>query len=111
MINCPTCGQEVDKTDVASVIVNGGFVEIDGKRFTLAMQEIRLMEVLVNRIGKIVPRNVLIEQIYSYGAREPDSAVKAIDVHICNVRKKLGYNSIITIHKQGYMFNPKGVTL
>jgi len=63
-------------------------VTLDGKRIDLTSGEFKLVCALVEDPERVFSRQELLDRIYRYG----ESAVvdRAIDVHIANLRKKLG---------------------
>ncbi len=93
----------------AAPIINVGDVAIDlaakrilkgGDPVMLTAYEYRLVETLVHRKGRVVERAFLSEKLSeSFG----DTVSNAVDVHLCNVRKKLGKEFVRTIRGLGYM--------
>ena len=71
----------------------------------LTSTEFSLLEVLVRKAGQIVSKEELSEQALGHPLARFD---RSIDMHICNVRQKLGPLSdgrscIQTIIRKGYM--------
>jgi two-component system OmpR family response regulator len=88
--------------------VNIGDVEVDtaarivslrGAPLTLTGREYSLLEFLVLHRAKIVTRTQLYEHLHD----ETDTPLSnLVDVHVFNLRKKLGSNFIVTHRGQGY---------
>lgn len=76
---------------------------IDGEPISLTPRERSLLECLVKRAGRIVPREKIYESLYGSGDGDVDP--KIIDVYICKLRKKLGPNYIDTAFSTGYRLN------
>ncbi len=81
-------------------------VEVDGAPITLTRKEYELLALLAQNAGEIVPRDVLLRQVWGYsdGVR-----TRTLDVHIRRVRKKLAPFTgqyIETIFGVGYRFQP-----
>lgn len=75
-------------------------VWLDGQAIDLTAREWEILEVLVRRAGRIVPRadiESLLQQVES-----ADTTSNAIDVHIFKLRSKLGKNLVETIRGLGY---------
>ncbi len=79
-----------------------------GDRIDLTTFEFRLLSVLVKRPGQVLLRDQILELVAS---RHWTPSDRSIDVHIGNLRRKLGDDPsdprlIKTIHGIGYMFVP-----
>ena len=79
-------------------------VRLEGKSVALSQRELALLEHLMQRPGAIVSKTSLEGSIYAWG-EEVES--NTIEVHISNLRKKLGADRIITIRGIGYRIDPK----
>lgn len=79
-------------------------VRLEGKSVALSQRELALLEHLMQRPGAIVSKTSLEGSIYAWG-EEVES--NTIEVHISNLRKKLGADRIITIRGVGYRIDPK----
>lgn len=76
-----------------TVTYNGAFVQ-------LSRREYALLICLLERAGKVVPKSELFEKLYGW---EDEVDSNTLEVHIHNLRKKLGNNSCIrTIRGIGY---------
>lgn len=79
---------------------------VDSHAMTLTRKEFELLATLANNAGEIVPREVLLKDIWGYGT---DIRTRTLDVHIRRLRKKLGQYGdkyIETIFGVGYRFQP-----
>jgi two-component system, OmpR family, response regulator len=85
-----------------------GSVEIDtaarsvaqrGKPVTLTAREYALLEFLALHRGKLVTRTMLYEHLTD---ENDDTLSNLLDVHVSNVRKKLGHDIIVTRRGHGY---------
>lgn len=79
-------------------------VHLRGKSVALSQRELALLEHLMQRPGAIVSKSSLEGSIYAWG-EEVES--NTIEVHISNLRKKLGADRIITIRGVGYRIETK----
>jgi len=77
-------------------------VQLKGKLLELSRREHLLLKNLMVNTGKVLTRNTLQNQLYSWGE---EVASNALEVHIHHLRKKLGYDFIKTIHGVGYKLN------
>jgi two-component system response regulator CpxR len=84
-------------------------VRVDGRELDLTTAEYDLLEVLVQRAGTVVPRDELARLVLG---RRLSAYDRAIDMHISNLRKKLGEGPrgerIKTVRNAGYIL-VKGV--
>lgn len=71
----------------------------EGKRIELTAREFSLIRALAEQPGRVVSRASLESTLYSWG-QEVDS--NAIEVHIHNLRRKLGTGAIATVRGMGY---------
>lgn len=80
-------------------------VRIQGRLVSLTSVEFALLEVLMQRAGRIVTREELTEAVLG---RKLGPFDRVIDVHMSNIRKKLGTNQegerIKAIRGSGYLF-------
>jgi len=74
-------------------------VSRNGTEIPLTAREYGLLEYLALHRGEVVSRTALYEQIFD---ETDDSLSNVIDVHIFNLRKKLGGNLIVTRRGHGY---------
>ena len=90
------------------VLVNGSVtldpstykVSINGDEVVISRREFALLHKLMEQIGRVITRDVLMETLYGWG-EEVES--NTIEVHVHNLRKKLGdAMKIRTIRGVGY---------
>ncbi len=77
-------------------------VAIDGKALELGRREFRLLEILVSHVGKVVPKERLMNQLFNF---DESVSINALELHISRLRKKLdGANvEIGTVRGVGYL--------
>ncbi len=75
-------------------------VQRDGVPVILSTREFDLLQAFMLCAGRVLSREQLEQQLYSWG-QEVDS--NAIEVHIHNLRRKLGTSLIHTVRGVGYM--------
>jgi two-component system OmpR family response regulator/two-component system response regulator QseB len=71
-----------------------------GEPVALSTREFDLLQVLMLSAGRVLSREQLEQQLYSWG-QEVDS--NAIEVHVHHLRRKLGQGLIQTVRGVGYM--------
>ena len=78
-------------------------VILDDQAVVLTRQEYRLLAMLVQHSGEIVPREILLTQVFGYALE-----ARTWDNHIRRLRKKLGSEGrrIETIVGKGHRFLP-----
>ena len=74
-------------------------VRLRGERVALSVRELVLIERLLHRVGATVSKAALEHSVYGWG-EEVES--NAIEVHVSNLRKKLGASIIETVRGMGY---------
>ena len=75
--------------------------ELKGEELNLSKKEFALLHALMLSSGRVLTKGQLEDQLYSWG-HEVES--NAVEVHIHNLRKKIGANYIQTIRGVGYQF-------
>jgi DNA-binding response OmpR family regulator len=83
--------------DIASRNVRRG-----GQLVPLTPREYALVEYLALHKGKLVTRTVIYDHLFG---EEDDTLSNLVDVHVSNVRKKLGKEFIITRRGEGYLID------
>ena len=92
----------------AETVLRCGELELDplthetrlrGEYVVLSQREFPLLERLMRRPGVVVSKSALEQSVYAWG-EEVES--NAIEVHISNLRKKLGPAAIQTVRGEGY---------
>jgi len=78
-------------------------VRYQGQEIRLTQKEFELFRYLVERVGRVVTRDRLLERVWGY---ESDVETRSIDAHIRRLRLKLGAarNHIETVVGLGYRF-------
>lgn len=71
----------------------------DGEPVNLSHREFALLEALLERPGQVLSRTQLEERLYGWGEEVESNAV---EVHIHNLRKKLGAEYIQNVRGVGY---------
>lgn len=76
---------------------------LDSQALILTRKEYGLLALLVEHAGSVIPRPILLTQIWGY---VPKTRTRTLDVHIGRLRKKLGHEGrrIQTIFGKGYSF-------
>lgn len=94
-----------------------GDVEIDfeaaevkkgGQPIDLSALELRLLRYFLERRGKVVSRDELLDKVWGY---DSTSMTRTVDVHVSSLRQKIEDQPgkpqhLITVHGQGYKFVP-----
>jgi two-component system response regulator TctD len=80
---------------------------VDGKALELGRREFRLLEILVSHVGKVVPKERLMNQLFNF---DETVSINALELHISRLRKKLdGANvEIGTVRGVGYLLRVIG---
>ena len=73
-----------------------------GEALPLSRREYMLLKALMENAGSILTRDSLESRLYSWGE---EIASNALDVHIHNLRKKVGNDFIQTVRGMGYMIS------
>ncbi len=75
-------------------------VYMDGEPLLLSRREFALLQKLLENPGRVLSREQLSQTLYSW---EDEIDSNALEVHIHNLRKKLGFPLVRTIRGVGYM--------
>jgi two-component system, OmpR family, response regulator len=95
----------------AASVLEIGDVKIDmttrtvtkqGETINLTPREYALIEFLALHRGKIVTRTMLYDHLFD---ENEDSLSNLLDVHVSNLRKKLGADFVVTRRGQGYLID------
>ena len=95
----------------AAAVLEVGDVKIDmtsrtvtrqGESINLTPREYALVEFLALHRGKIVTRTMLYDHLFD---ENEDSLSNLLDVHVSNLRKKLGPDFVVTRRGQGYLID------
>lgn len=95
-------GQPQELLRVQDVLLDpaGRTVQRDGQPVALSTREFDLLQALMLAAGRVLSREQLEQQLYSWG-NEVDS--NAVEVHIHHLRRKLGPSLIQTVRGVGYL--------
>lgn len=74
---------------------------LDGEALDLTSSELAVLEVLLRAAGTVVSRDTLTEEALG---RRYSPLDRSIDVHVSNLRKKLGQGAIRTVRGAGYLY-------
>jgi two-component system, OmpR family, response regulator CpxR len=100
---------EVLEAGVVRLILSAREAHVDGSAAPLTTVEYDILEFLVHAAGRVVSRDELTAALYRRRATKFD---RTLDMHICNLRKKLGVHGdlIRTVRGVGYLFcsGPEG---
>lgn len=77
-------------------------VSMSGQNVELSRREYSLLRSLMENVGRVQTRSVLENRLYSWGE---EVSSNALEVHIHNLRKKLGSDFIKTVRGVGYRVN------
>jgi two-component system response regulator QseB len=77
-------------------------VAVDGKAVDLSRSEFDLLCILVKRVDRVLTRRVLEEQVLQGGIHNESNV---LDVHMSNLRKKIGAGYIRTVRGVGYVID------
>jgi two-component system OmpR family response regulator len=78
-------------------------VKKDGQRVELTAREYTLVELLALNQGSLVSRSMVYDHVFD---ENEDSLSNLVDVHIYNIRKKLGKTFVKTRRGHGYIVEP-----
>jgi two-component system alkaline phosphatase synthesis response regulator PhoP len=108
-------------SDVGRITVAGRAIDFDRReverpdksRVQLSERETELLRYLVQNRGRAIARNELLERVW--GLQGGDTATRAIDMHIVNLRDKLADSSerpevVLTVRGKGYMLASGGTS-
>ena len=82
----------------------GRSASIHGKALPLSIHETGVLEVLLHRFGRVVSKEQLVEQLYSY---DKEVSHNAIEVYVHRLRKKItgAGVTVCTLYGQGYLLD------
>lgn len=96
-----SAGQAKSVIELGDVSIDtaGRTVYKEGKAIPLTPREYALVELLAMHKGKLVSRTMIYDHLFD---EEDDSLSNLVDVHVANLRKKLGKDFITTRRGEGY---------
>ncbi len=79
---------------------------LQGRRLDLSTHETAVLEALLNRLGRVVSKEQLLEQLYDY---DRDVGYNAIEVYVHRLRKKIQASGLAvrTVYGRGYALDVK----
>ncbi len=77
-------------------------VSYNGREVGVSAREFSLLQALLNRPGQALSRSQLEERLYGWGE---EIASNCIEVHVHNLRRKLGERAIRTVRGVGYVID------
>jgi DNA-binding response OmpR family regulator len=82
----------------------GRTASLKGQTLPLSTHETGVLEALLNRFGRVVSKEQLVEQLYNY---DKDVSHNAIEVYVHRVRKKINGTGVTvrTLYGRGYMID------
>jgi two-component system OmpR family response regulator len=85
----------------------GRVASVSGKPLQLSLHESGVLEVLLRRFGRIVSKEQLVEQLYSY---DKEVTHNAIEVYVHRLRRKIEGSGlgVRTIYARGYLLEQHG---
>jgi len=94
-------GQATAALEIADVVIDtrGRRVTQRGEVVSLTAREYALVELLALHRGEVVTRTQMYEHLFD---ENEDTLSNLLDVHVSNVRRKLGKDFIVTRRGQGY---------
>lgn len=75
-------------------------VTLNGAEVELSQREFALLQVLMENLGRVLPRSRLEETLYGWGTEVESNT---LEVHVHHLRKKLGSTLIRTVRGVGYV--------
>jgi len=96
-----SASQPQTRLEIRDVVVDTAArtVSRDGEAVALTAREYTLVEFLALHRGKVVTRTMLYEHLFD---ENDDTLSNLLDVHVSNIRKKLGHDFITTRRGHGY---------
>lgn len=94
-------GQTRNVVEIGDVVIDTGarLATRNGVEIALTPREYALLEFLAIHRGEVITRTVLYEHLFD---EDDDTLSNLLDVHVSNLRKKLGADFITTRRGQGY---------
>ena len=94
-------GHSDNLLQVENIILNLSTQQVlfDGSQIELTPKEFALLSRLMMRAGQTVNREILQQDLYSW---QDDLSSNTLEVHIHNLRRKLGKERIKTVRSVGY---------
>ena len=97
-------GQAESVLKIGGLMIDGASrqVSLDGVRIELPNREYSLLDILVGRLGRVVPREEITAKLFNF---DDEAGPNAIDLYVGRLRKKLGDGAlrITTVRSIGYL--------
>lgn len=99
-----SAGQASARIQIGDVVIDTAARRVTkaGQAVVLTAREYALVELLALHRGKLVDRTMIYEHLFD---ENDDSLSNLVEVHVCNVRKKLGKDFITTRRGEGYQID------
>lgn len=77
---------------------------LNGRALPLSVHELGVAEILLRRFGRVVSKEQIVEQLYSY---DREVTINAIEVYVHRLRKKMDGSglSVRTLYGRGYLLD------
>ena len=100
-----SAGQASNLIQIGDALIDTAarIVSLRGESILLTPREYALVEYLARHLGTVVSRSELYEHLFD---EDDDTLSNLLDVHVSNVRKKLGADFISTRRGHGYTIEP-----
>ena len=97
-------GEAVPQIEIANVVIDtrARSVRQGGNGVFLTAREYAIVELLALRRGRVVSRTEIYDHIFG---EDDDTLSNLLDVHVSNIRRKLGKDFIVTRRGQGYLIH------
>lgn len=79
--------------------VGGHTVTLDGQPVELTRKEFDLLHLLLRRKGMVLTRDEILQQVWGY---DYSGETRTVDMHVKDLRQKLGEELILTVRGVGY---------
>lgn len=105
-----TGGQGSPTLDIGSLQIDPAHfaITLADQPLAVSRSEFMLLHCLARNAGKVVTRSRLEEQLYGW---EEGVESNALEVHIHNLRKKIGKAGIRTVRGVGYLLDPAALSI
>lgn len=100
-----SANQPNSRLEIGDVVIDTAARKISraGQEIILTAREYALVEFLALHRGKLVTRTMLYEHLFD---EDDNTLSNLLDVHVSNIRKKLGHDFIATRRGHGYCIEP-----
>jgi two-component system OmpR family response regulator len=97
-------GQATPTIEIGDIVIDTArkVVTRDGEPVILTGREYALVELLAHHQGSLVTRSVIYDSLFG---EDDDTLSNVVEVHVSNIRKKLGKDFVITRRGMGYQID------